>query len=145
MAPRLEDMMVTGNIYWMYSFPAENMNYPKLFQSINLRSDKLAIIPIDWPLNSLMDYADSLLDMMRKQQIDSCAVLPNIRTLLCFNEMEDAYLKKLRHPRDMNIFMQELVLQLNRMAKKGRYLATVDDVNNAYDKYETRISFKTFG
>jgi hypothetical protein len=144
MAPRLEDMMVTGNIYWMYSFPAENMNYPKLFQSINLRSDKLAIIPIDWPLNSLMDYADSLLDMMRKQQIDSCAVLPDIRTLLCFNGTEDAYMKKLRHPRDMNIFMQELVLQLNRMAKEGRYLATVDDVNKAYAKYETRISFKPF-
>jgi hypothetical protein len=61
---KIEGMMVTGNIYWMYSFPAENMNYPKLFQSINLRTDKLAIIPIDWPLDSLMDYADPLLDMI---------------------------------------------------------------------------------
>lgn len=143
MSPRLEDMMVTGKLYWMYSFPGENMDYDQLFSSIGLRNDKLLIINMKWSTNELLDYADSVLDWTRKRQVSHCADLPDIRTLLDYNNLPVNVTKnllgKLRHPRDLHIFMQELIVELNKNSRTQKFQqALLSDVEEAYTNWLTR-------
>ena len=79
-----------------------------------VRRDKIPITSIDWTPNLLNNYADFVLDNLRKESNGYCKKLPTFKELMSNQWSADRILKKLRHPRDLHIFMTNLIKILNQ-------------------------------
>jgi hypothetical protein len=88
------------------------------------RFDKLPLHYLNWSFDRLTNYADFSLDYIRRVNSgnDRCMPLPSIHTLLGLDNPEHvALLSTLRHPRDFNSFMQEMMMRLQDIAGTSHY------------------------
>jgi hypothetical protein len=87
------------------------------------RFDKLPLFELSWPFERLFyGQADFTLDYIRRKNSENsrCVPLPSIRTLLGLDNPEHVtLLSNLRHPRDLNSFMQEMMLRLQDVSVSG--------------------------
>ncbi len=120
-------------LFWFYSFPGENLNYETLFP--NLHKDKLQYLHIKSTTSNLIGYAEFLLEKMREKQSSlwACKTIPKFEEMVQLDKTKHI-IEKLRNPRDMNLFMESLILELELEAQTTGFIANEEIVKRAYEK-----------
>ena len=116
--------------------------YPKIlgttFERSIYRYDKFPILSIDWTTNSLINYADYVLQEMNKVASHSrCSSFIDFKTLVNYSQKKHAdIISKITTPRELHYFMIKLIPEMNNDANNGNepFKATLDNVSAAYRK-----------
>ncbi|CAF1261255.1 unnamed protein product [Adineta ricciae] len=124
-----------------------SMFYPKIgdfkIEDAIGRVDKFPVYEIKWTKNSLFNYADYVLrHMNEKASYDRCKSLPNFETLVNYSDKSiPKYIDRLKTPRMLHYFIQELIIQMNNDARHASkpFIATVENVVHAYANAEKRF------
>ena len=110
------------------------------------KNDKIPMIELNWSPRMLENYADFVLDNLKKQQQNPCKTLPTFRGLLGDNDvLVKSVLQSLRHPRDLHFFMDSLLDVLSENSSvKGiiPFIATQENVKLAMEKAKKNM-YKT--
>ena len=103
------------------------------------RIDKIPIITLKWSQKLLSHYADFVLFKLRENSENSCQMLPSFDQLL--GNSSAVILAKMRQPRDLHIYMAELIKFLNEycLDRDPPFIASVDDVMQALDNAKKQM------
>jgi hypothetical protein len=125
-----------GSLEIAYFFPAIDGVDPKDFME---RKDKIPLIYINWTQSQLKNYADYVLKVMEKEQKDQCKKLKDFHRLINY-EVSKFYIEQLKTPREINIFMQELMLSLNGDAEINKFEPKTHNIAFALEKTMGRVN-----
>ena len=105
------------------------------------RQDKIPVTKLEWSELKLINYADYVLDHLRKQAKHQCRPLPDICSLFGGKNLCSTYIRLLRHPRDLNIFFTKLIQHMNTVCSERDppFIATEDDLKDVYKIIETEV------
>ncbi|CAF1234850.1 unnamed protein product [Adineta ricciae] len=105
------------------------------------RQDKIPVTKLEWDELKLINYADYVLDHLRKQAKHQCRPLPDICSLFGDEKLCSKYIRLLRHPRDLNIFFKKLIQRMNTVCTKRNppFIATEDDLEAVRKIVETEV------
>lgn len=110
------------------------------------RKDKIPVIYIKWTPKMLENYADFVLNNLRKEQINYCKLLP-----ITFSELldnDDKLVDKIfqsnmiKHPRNFHIFMNIVLNKLNENAShknEKSFLVSKKNVESSLEETRTEI------
>ncbi|CAF0899397.1 unnamed protein product [Adineta steineri] len=116
--------------------------YPKI-DGINMadgiiRKDKFPILEINWNLQSIINYADYVLQEMNKNASASrCKSFVDFKTLVNYSNPKNAeIINRISTPRILHYFMQHLITEMNHYANvvKEPFIATTENIYTAYEK-----------
>jgi len=124
-----------GTVNLVYLFPLlENINVSQFIE----RRDKIPFVNLVWSEFQLKNYADFLLSMMRSKQRNHCQTLPDFYSLLDYDNHKEG-INNLKTPRELNIFMQELIILLNGESSINSFKPNSNNIETAIDKTEQRF------
>ncbi|CAF0799590.1 unnamed protein product [Adineta ricciae] len=105
------------------------------------RQDKIPVTKLEWDELKLINYANYVLDHLRKQAKHQCRRLPDICSLFGDEKLCSKYIRLLRHPRDLNIFFTKLIQTMNTVYTKRNlpFIATEDDLEAVRKIVETEV------
>jgi hypothetical protein len=116
--------------------------YPKIYgvniDGVIIRKDKFPTLSIDWTTNSLINYADYVLQQMNKKASKSrCKAFTNFKALVNYSDKRIAeIINKISTPRELHFFMTDLIKQMNDHAgvENNSFIATFENVKAAFKK-----------
>ena len=122
--------------------------YPEIdginIQDVINRKDKFPVHGIIWNSKSLINYADYVLQEMKKNSsISRCRSFRDFKTLVNYSNQRIAdIIKKIPTPRALHYFMIELIGEMNNDANdvSTPFIATFENVHNAYEKSYSRYN-----
>ncbi|CAF1373536.1 unnamed protein product [Adineta steineri] len=105
------------------------------------RPDKIPIINLTWNELQLINYADYILDYLRTKSSCGCKSLPDICSLLGGKELCHESMKRLRHPRDFNIFFKALIGRTDTVCTERNppFHATKEDIDFVFTNIQTEL------
>ncbi|CAF0899322.1 unnamed protein product [Adineta steineri] len=116
--------------------------YPKI-DGINMedgiiRKDKFPILEINWNLQSIINYADYVLQETNKNTSPfRCKSFVDFKTLVNYSNTRNAeIINQITTPRALHYFMQHLITEMNHYANvvKEPFIATTENIYTAYEK-----------
>lgn len=122
--------------------------YPEI-DGINIqdainRKDKFPIHGIIWNSKSLINYADYVLQEMKKNSsVTRCRSFQDFKSLVNYSNQRIAdIIKKIPTPRALHYFMIELIGEMNNDANDVTvpFIASFENVHNAYEKSYSRYN-----
>ena len=119
-----------------YFFPKVNGIDSKTFME---RRDKIPMFYLDWNKNLLKNYSDYILQLMRKEQVNQCRILPDFYELVNY-KMNERFIDELKTPREINIFMQELFISLNADSEQNNFYSNSLNIAYALEKTKDRFN-----
>ena len=120
-----------GSIEIIYFFP--------LLKNVNIRNhikrkDKIFVFTLEWTEHHVKNYADYLLKRMNEQKKkNKCIELPDFHKLVNYEENKE-YIQKITTPRELNIFMQKLILKMNSASEKNKFVVGKEEVKEAFNE-----------
>jgi hypothetical protein len=116
--------------------------YPEIdginVQDAIIRKDKFPVYKIEWNTESLINYADYLLEEMNKNASTTrCKALPDFKKLISYDNTQIAELfSEIQTPRILHYIMIELIREMNSCAKdmKEPFIATYGNFKTAIKK-----------
>jgi hypothetical protein len=116
--------------------------YPKIngvnIDDVIIKRDKFPTLSIDWSTNSLINYADYVLQQMNKNASKSrCQSFKDFKTLVNYSDKRIAeIINQISTLRELHFFMTELIKQMNDHAGivKNSFIATFENVKAAFKK-----------
>jgi hypothetical protein len=124
---------LTGNFYLSLFYPkVNNVN----LENVIIPKDKFLTHIITWNRNSLINYADYVLEEMNKKASKKrCKPFPDFKTLVNYTNGKIAeIIDKILTPRELHLFMMELIIEMNGDANNVRiaFEATEENVRTAF-------------
>lgn len=125
-----------GSLDLVYMFPLlPNIDIKNFIE----RRDKIPLVTLEWSENQLKNYADFLLREMQVRQRGHCHTLPDFHTLVKYEENKEL-IKTITTPREINIFMEELIILLNGDCYKNKFGVTQENAKKALEKTKVRMN-----
>ncbi|CAF1022972.1 unnamed protein product [Adineta steineri] len=124
-------------------FSGENQQIKPKIDGINMddgiiRKDKFPILEINWNLQSIINYADYVLQETNKNTSPfRCKSFVDFKTLVNYSNPKNAeIINQISTPRILHYFMQHLITEMNHCANvvKEPFIATTENIYTAYEK-----------
>ena len=103
------------------------------------RRDKIPLIHLTWTPNQLKNYADFILNEMNKVHTSHCKTLPDFYELVQHKKFAKL-IDQIESPREMNIFIQELIIQLKADSSMNKFVPSQVNVEIALMKAKIRMN-----
>ncbi|CAF1463367.1 unnamed protein product, partial [Adineta steineri] len=123
--------------------------YPEIdginIQDMISRNDKFPTYKIKWNTDSIINYADYLVQKLSKRSSSTvrCKWFTNFEKLVNYPDQKNAaIINRIATPRELHYFMIDLISEMNNCAKHVAkpFIATSENVKNAFEKSTEHIS-----